>query len=120
MEQGEKKIVKSVVGENDTALHHASGGLMVYATPAMIGLMESAAFNLLKSHGHDSVGIEISARHTRACKPGAKVEAEAEITGIDGKRVSFRITARDEKGEIGNAEHVRYIIDPEKFMAKLG
>ena len=79
MEQGEKKIVRSVVGENDTALHHASGGLMVYATPAMIGLMESAAFNLLKSHGHDSVGsTQEPANQEQKSKPKPKSQESTE------------------------------------------
>lgn len=120
METGEKNIVRKTVSETDTALHHQSGGLEVYATPAMVALMESAAFGLLKKEGLDSVGIEINVKHTRACKKGTAVEAEAEITSIDGKRVHFSITARDDKGEIGTAEHTRYIIDPVKFMERLG
>lgn len=119
METGQKHILRKTVTAADTAARYGSGALEVYATPAMIALMEGAAFNLLKECGLDSVGIEINVRHTRACRPGAEVEAEAEVTAIDGKRIHFRITARDGKGEIGNCEHTRYIVDPVKFMERL-
>lgn len=121
MEIGNKYIAKKTVTNNDTAINHGSGGLEVFATPAMIALMETAAFQLLKesSKKHDSVGIEINVKHIKACRIGANVEAEAEIINIDGKKIFFHIIAKDEKGDIGSAEHIRYIIDPIKFMEKV-
>lgn len=111
--------VEITVQECDTAIVHKSGGLPVYATPAMIALMENAAFSLLKNEDNDSVGTEMNVKHTRACLVGAKVYAEATVTGVNGNWVTFNVAAYDEKGEIGNGNHTRYIIDPEKFMAKL-
>ena len=111
--------VEITVQECDTAIVHKSGGLPVYATPAMIALMENAAFSLLKNEDKDSVGTEMNVKHTRACLVGAKVYAEATLTGVNGNWVTFNVAAYDEKGEIGNGNHTRYIIDPEKFMAKL-
>ena len=111
--------VEITVQECDTAIVHKSGGLPVYATPAMIALMENAAFSLLKNEDKDSVGTEMNVKHTRACLVGAKVYAEATVTGVNGNWVTFNVAAYDEKGEIGNGNHTRYIIDPEKFMAKL-
>ena len=111
--------VEITVQDCDTAIVHKSGGLPVYATPAMIALMENAAFSLLKNEDKDSVGTEMNVKHTRACLVGAKVYAEATVTGVNGNWVNFNVAAYDEKGEIGNGNHTRYIIDPEKFMAKL-
>lgn len=111
--------VKIIVLDSDTAIAHKSGGLPVYATPAMIGLMENAAFMLLKNEGKDSVGTEMNVKHTRACLVGANITAKAIVTGVNGNWVNFEVIASDDKGEIGRGEHTRYIIDPEKFMSKL-
>lgn len=111
--------VDIVVQDCDTAISHKSGGLPVYATPAMIALMENAAFTLLKNEGKDSVGTEMNVKHTRACLVGAKVYAQAEVVSVNGNWVNFKVSAFDEKGEIGSGVHTRYIIDSEKFMAKL-
>lgn len=107
------------VTEKDTALALGSGGLEVYATPGMVALMENAAFTLLKNEGSDSVGTEMNVKHTRACLVGAKVYATAKVTSVNGNWVNFEVSAFDEKGEIGSGIHTRYIIDAEKFMAKL-
>ena len=107
------------VTEKDTALALGSGGLEVFATPGMVALMENAAFTLLKNEGSDSVGTEMNVKHTRACLVGAKVYATAKVTSVNGNWVYFEVAAFDEKGEIGSGIHTRYIIDAEKFMAKL-
>ena len=107
------------VNEKDTALAMGSGGLEVFATPAMIALMENAAFTLLKNEGSESVGTEMNVKHTRACLTGSKVYATAKVTSVNGNWVNFEVAAFDEKGEIGNGVHTRYIIDAQKFMAKL-
>ena len=111
--------VAIIVQESDTAIVHKSGGLPVYATPAMIALMENAAFSLLKNEGKDSVGTEMNVKHTRACLVGAEVYAVATVTGVNGNWVNFNVAAFDGKGEIGNGNHTRYVIDPVKFMSKL-
>jgi Predicted thioesterase len=119
-EIGDNFKVENVVSTKDTAIAMGSGGLEVYATPAMVALMESAAFNLLKSKGEDSVGTMINIKHLRACKINTKVWAVATVTGVNGNWVNFKIEAFDDKGEIGTGEHTRYIINCEKFMSKLG
>lgn len=111
--------VAITVQESDTAIVHKSGGLPVYATPAMIALMENAAFSLLNNEGKDSVGTEMNVKHTRACLVGAEVYAVATVTGVNGNWVNFNVAAFDGKGEIGNGNHTRYVIDPVKFMSKL-
>lgn len=121
IKEGMEYTADLTVGEKDTAEHYKSGGLKVFATPGMIALMESAAYMLLRQApvGLESVGTEMNVRHTRACGPGARVLARAVVEKTDGKKVYFKVTAKDEKGEIGCGEHVRYIIDPEKFMSRL-
>lgn len=110
-----------VVTSDDTAAAYKTGGLEVFSTPAMVALMEESAFLLLKDNPLclDSVGIEMNIRHTRACGVGAKVYSVATVEKIDGSRVVFSVMAGDEKGEIGSGTHIRYIIDPERFMKKV-
>ena len=107
------------VTAEDTAKAYSSGALEVFATPGMIALMECASFQLLKHEGADSVGTELNVQHLRACLPGTDVWATAVVEEVNGNWVKFRVAAYDNKGEIGKGSHTRYIIDPEKFMAKL-
>lgn len=109
-----------VTGEN-TALALGSGCLAVFATPAMCCLMEKAAADLMDSlleEGSTSVGTLLNIVHSAATPVGMKVRAVAEITAVDGRRVSFRITAFDEAGEIGSGAHERVIVFKERFQAK--
>lgn len=116
---GDTYKAEITVEEKDTAIVHKSGGLPVYATPAMVALMENSAYSLLKANGSESVGTQMNVNHSRACLTGSNVYAQATVTGINGNWVTFEVAAFDEKGEIGNGQHTRYIIDPQKFMNKL-
>ncbi|RHV98602.1 thioesterase family protein [Culturomica massiliensis] len=110
------------VQPKDTAAVYGSGSLEVFATPAMVALMENTAVHCLKGHleeGQDTVGIEINVKHIKATPVGDKVNCKAKVTEIEGRRIRFEIEAEDEKGQIGYAIHDRFIIDPVKFMAKL-
>ena len=62
--------------------------------------------------------MEIS--HLRACKVGTQVTVTAELTEVDGRRLEYYVKAEDEKGLIGEGRHQRFVIDPERFMSKLG
>ena len=111
-----------IVGEQNTAKHHGSGKLDVYATPAMIAFMEGTAVACIDAHldkGMDTVGIQIDTKHIKATKLGAKVTCTAKLVKVDGKKLSFEIEASDEEGPIGSAFHIRYIIDSVKFMSRL-
>ena len=122
MEKGKKLIIEKLVTDTDTATYYGSGLLEVFATPAMIALMEKSAHLLAKfslPENQDTVGIEINVKHTRATPIGAKVYAEAELIDIDGKKLTFSVTAFDDQREIGKGTHVRYIINPTKFMDKI-
>ncbi|MGI5893555.1 MAG: thioesterase family protein [Candidatus Merdivicinus sp.] len=118
---GAKLKVDSKAAESLLACAMGSGELPVYATPAMAALMENAAATLLKNfldEGETSVGIRLNLAHTSATPKDAKVWAEAEITAVDRKKVTFSVKAYDETGEIGSAEHDRFVVDAEKFLAK--
>lgn len=116
---GMENRAEMTVTAEDTAKAYSSGALEVFATPGMIALMECASFELLKKEGSDSVGTELNVQHLRACLPGTEVWAIAEVIEVNGNWVKFNVAAYDNKGEIGKGTHTRYIIDSEKFMAKL-
>jgi len=113
---------KIIVRKKDTALEMGSGSLEVFATPAMVALMENTSVRCIAENiekGSDTVGILISTSHIKATGIGCKVWCKSTVINVEGKKISFEIEAWDEKGKIGVATHERYIINPEKFMAKL-
>ena len=115
--------IEITVTETDTAAHLGSGLLPVYATPALVALMENAAVRTLEGHlpeGQTTVGGQIDVRHMAATPVGMKVRARAELLEVNGRRLTFNIQAWDEAEQIGEANHVRFLIDIEKFMAKVG
>jgi fluoroacetyl-CoA thioesterase len=109
------------VNENQTAIHYGSGLLPVFATPALIALMENTAMQLIPlSEGTSSVGITIEMQHLKASRVGAFIQCTATITNIEGRKYSFEIVASDSKNElIGKAKHERVIVDIDKFMSKI-
>ena len=119
MNTGDKYVLKRVVAENETAEILGSGGLPVYATPAMICHMELSAYSLAAQYGHQTVGTKVNISHLRACKVGTEVTISAELTEMEGRRLEYYIKVEDEKGLLGEGTHQRFIIDPERFMSKL-
>lgn len=122
IQEGIKGYCEAFVEDEDTALKLGSGNLSVFATPAMIALMENTAMSSVMDcldEGADTVGIEINVKHIRATPKGAKVWCESVLDKIEGKRLFFDVSAFDEKGVIGSATHVRYIIDVDKFLERL-
>ncbi len=116
------KEIEHKVSSEDTAAAYGSGLIEVFATPAMIALMENAAqlsVDKFLAEGQSTVGIEINVKHVKASPVGMRIKCKSVLTKVDGKRLYFDITAEDEKGVIGTAEHIRYVIDIEKFMQKL-
>lgn len=110
------------VGPGNTALALGSGSLEVFATPAMTALMENAAMNAVAAslpEGSTTVGTRLDIAHTRATAPGETVTAEARLVEVDGRRLVFEVEARDSMGTIGRGMHERFVVDREKFMAKL-
>ena len=118
---GTKAEVATLVETADTALEVGSGSLRVYATPCMAVLMEGAACEALEgflSEDQTTVGIELNLKHVAATPVGMEVRAEAEVTAVEGKIITFAITAYDEAGKIGEAEHKRAIVNSQKFLDK--
>ena len=109
------------VADRNTASAWGSGGLAVYATPAMITLMEAAALSAVDPHlpaGWSTVGTELNVRHLSATPLGMKVSAKAELISVDGRALSFNVEAFDEAGKIGEGTHSRFIVENIKFLAK--
>ena len=108
-----------VVAEEHTAAAVASGLARVFATPMLVALMEKAAYQSVEDAVEGStVGTYMAVKHTAATPVGLRVWAEARLVEIDRRRLKFQITAWDEREQIGEAEHERFIIDPDKFMQK--
>lgn len=110
------------VGQQDSATYYGSGMVDVFATPAMIALMEKTALeciNHLLPEGFTTVGIEIHVQHMKATPIGKKVNCKAIVTDVDRKKIVFEVIAEDESGKIGFGTHTRFIIDEAEFMAKL-
>lgn len=118
---GLKGIVQDYVTEVNTAEAVGSGGLKVFATPAMIALMEKASFIAIDEcldEGATSVGTMVNIEHVSASPVGALITVESVVTAVDGRKVSFEVTASDNAGLIGKGTHERFIINAEKFMSK--
>ncbi len=111
-----------VVGEEHTAARFGAGGVRVFGTPMMIGLMENAAFNTIQPllpEGQSSVGTRLDIRHLAATPIGMRVTATAELLEVDGRRLVFRVEARDERELIGEGQHERFIINLERFLSRV-
>ncbi|MBR5498698.1 MAG: thioesterase family protein [Bacteroidales bacterium] len=120
MKVGDTYTLKHTVAENETAEILGSGGLPVYSTPSMICLMELTSYKLAEQFGHQTVGTKVNISHIKACKVGTEVTATAEVLEFEGRRILYKVSVSDEKGLMGEGTHERFIIDPERFMAKLG
>lgn len=122
LEIGLKHQSVMVVTEGNTANFIGSGDMDVLATPAMVALMENAAMMAVALHleeGETTVGSMISTSHLKPSKIGRSISAIAELTEIEGRKLSFKITAYDDDVVIGEGEHVRYVVNREKFLSKL-
>jgi fluoroacetyl-CoA thioesterase len=107
-----------VVTPDKTAPFVGSGRIAVLATPVMINVIEAAALaaveHLLPA-GHQSLGIHLDVKHTAATPVGLRVTATAEVTGVEGRTIRFRVAARDEYETIGGGTHERVVVSVERF-----
>ena len=109
------------VTEEKTAQAMGSGTLPVFATPAMIALMENTAYKSVADEleeGAGTVGTLMNVKHVAASPVGMKITCETELTKVDGRALTFSVKAFDEAGLIGEGEHERFIVYNEKFQAK--
>jgi fluoroacetyl-CoA thioesterase len=121
METGIKGYAEAVVTEENSAKTMGSGALDVFATPAMIALMEKAAWTSVQPYleeGQGTVGISMNITHDAPTPLGMKVKCESELTAVDGRKLTFNVEVFDEKGSIGKGVHERFVIDSEKFQSK--
>ena len=110
------------VEREDTAAEVGSGSLLVYATPCMVALMEGAACEAIAdalAEGQTSVGTELNIKHVSATPVGLEVRAEAEVTAVEGKVITFEVKAYDEAGLIGEGTHKRAVISAQRFLEKI-
>ena len=118
---GMKGYAETVVSMENTAKKMGSGTLNVFATPAMVALMEEASWKCVAAElepGMGTVGTSMQIKHVAATPLGMKVTAECELLEVDGRRLVFSVQASDEAGVIGNGTHERFIVAEEKFLAK--
>jgi fluoroacetyl-CoA thioesterase len=114
--------VEAVVDDAMTAAAVGSGLVKGLATPTMIGLMEGAAVAAVADAlppGTSSVGTRVDVRHLAPTPVGMKVVAEARLTEVDRRRLTFEVSVADEKGMVGQGIHERYIIDSARFAESM-
>ena len=119
---GTRYVSTTVVGAHNTARELGSGDLEVFATPAMVALMENAAMKAVApflAEGETTVGSEMNCTHTAPSPLGAEIEAEAVVESVEGRKVVFAVEARCGGKVIGQGSHVRYVVNVAKFLAKL-
>lgn len=118
---GMKGEVSTYIEREDTAKEVGSGDLLVYATPCMVALMEGAACEAIAdalSDTQTTVGTALNIEHISATPVGLDVRAEATVTAVEGKVITFEVSAYDEAGQIGKGTHKRVIVNAQKFLEK--
>ena len=121
LETGMKGRAETVVTRSNTAQAVGSGLVPVFATPHMIALMENAAVNAVQARlapDEGTVGTCLDVTHDAATPIGMRVWAEAEVTAVEGRKLTFAVSAYDEAEKIGGGTHERFIIKTERFLAK--
>jgi len=106
----------------DTAAKYGSGLVEVFATPAMVALMEKTCLTSVLPYlpeGYGTVGVKVDIVHSKATPIGMQVTCESTLLEVDRRRLVFELVASDEKGEIGRGRHERFVIDTRKVIEKL-
>src|SRR5689334_22060715 len=109
------------VGPSDLAIAFGSGRVEVYATPAMIALLEIAAVNAvdhLLPEGSATVGTHLDVKHLAPSPSGLEIRARAELIAVDGRRLTFRVEASDPVDKIGEGTHERVIVDVGRLVGR--
>ena len=123
LSSGLKGRAEMVVGTRDGAHRVGSGKIAVLATPVMIGLIEEAALDAVETKlpdGMQSLGTHLDVSHIAATPIGMTVSATAELTEIDGRKLTFRVEAHDEKELIGEGTHTRAVVAEDRFVERVG
>ncbi len=120
LETGIKGKQTITVSHEQTAAFYGSGALEVFATPAMIALLEETAWKSVQpflDEGYGTVGTRVDVRHLAATPLGMQVTCESELIEIDRRRLVFKVDVFDESGKIGEGTHERFVIQNDKFFA---
>lgn len=121
LETGIKGTKTVTVNEDNTAKTMGSGTLDVFATPALIALMEETCWRSVADkldEGCGTVGTRLEVSHTAPTPLGMEVTCESTLTEVDGRRLVFEVTVCDAKGVVGEGRHERFVIQNDKFQAK--
>lgn len=121
LQPGLEYTAETVVTDKNTAASYGSGSVDVFATPAMVALMENAARHAVAAElpeGSTTVGTALNITHTRATAIGHQVFAKAVLTAVEGRKLTFNVVAYDAEGTIGEGTHTRAVVDTGRFMAK--
>ena len=122
LEKGLSAQSRTTVCRENTAARMGSGDMEVFATPAMMALMENAAMTAVAAElpeGSTTVGAEMNATHIKPSGLGAEIAATAVLTEVEGRKLTFNVGARDAGGMIGEGVHIRYVVDRRRFMDKV-
>jgi len=122
IEIGLRGEATTTVTRETTAEAYGSGLVPVFATPAMVGLLETAAVHALAGHlaaGETTVGTWLEVSHLAATPIGEQVRAEAELVAVDGRKLTFALKAFDEHELIGEGRHHRMIVSEARFLARV-
>ena len=122
LQTGTKGYREMIVEHEATAARFGSGLVEVFATPAMVALMEGTSQFSIQDRlpeGYITVGTEVNIKHLKATPKGKKVWCESELIEIEGRKLTFRVDAWDEEGIIGAGTHQRFIVHKETFMQRL-
>ncbi len=110
-----------IVTDQLTAAVYGSGLVAAFATPALVALVENAAFNAVRpflEEGQTTVGVEVNIKHLAATPTGMRVRARAELVQFNGRRLDFKVEAWDDVEKIGEGTHARMIVDNARFHAR--
>ena len=110
-----------MVEHKDTAAVYGSGALEVFATPAMIALMEKTCLESVADkigEGNTTVGIAVNIKHLKASPVGSTIRCEAEIVEVDRRRLVFSVKCFEDETLVGEGIHERFVVDSQKFMSK--
>ncbi len=121
LEVGLKGRQTELVTDKNTAAAYGSGLLDVFATPALIALMEKTCWTSVSTAldaGQGTVGTRLEVTHSAPTPIGMRVTCESELTAVDGRKLTFSVRAYDDMGEVGAGIHERFVIDNDRFMRK--
>lgn len=120
--EGTTGFASLVIEHTHTATHYGSGTADVFATPAMIALMEQTAMRSVEPllpDGHITLGTEVNVKHYKAVLPGQTVNCKTLLLETDGKKLLFRVEVYWNSECIGDGTHTRFIVDKHKFLSKI-